>query len=161
MDLKQNIDNTNELKNKVKLANTRIKEIVIRGGYDFKSLDKAPERINKMLGQYNKVAFATLNQKTDLRSLPTIKLNCDFDVKEVMIQIRTKGKYCSSYYINYQTLSCGKHFNGSHTIALYDEQSNARQNIIVKLSNNTVTFEKPSAPAQETEINFINYVAIG
>ncbi len=114
-----------------------------------------------MLGQYNKVAFATLNQKTDLRSLPTIKLNCDFDVKEVMIQIRTKGKYCSSYYINYQTLSCGKHFNGSHTIALYDEQSNARQNIIVKLSNNTVTFEKPSAPAQETEINFINYVAIG
>lgn len=30
--LKQNIDNTNELKNKVKLANTRIKEIVIRGG---------------------------------------------------------------------------------------------------------------------------------
>ena len=32
MDLKQNIDNTNELKNKVKLANTRIKETVIRGG---------------------------------------------------------------------------------------------------------------------------------
>lgn len=30
--LKQNIDNTNELKNKVKLANTRIKETVIRGG---------------------------------------------------------------------------------------------------------------------------------
>ena len=32
MNLKQNIDNTNELKNKVKLANTRIKETVIRGG---------------------------------------------------------------------------------------------------------------------------------
>ena len=32
MDLKQNIDNANELKNKVKLANTRIKETVIRGG---------------------------------------------------------------------------------------------------------------------------------
>lgn len=30
--LKQNIENTNELKNKVKLANTRIKETVIRGG---------------------------------------------------------------------------------------------------------------------------------
>lgn len=35
MDLKQNIDNTNELKNKVKLANTRIKETVIRGGLRF------------------------------------------------------------------------------------------------------------------------------
>lgn len=32
MNLKQNIDNTNELKNKVKLANTRIKETIIRGG---------------------------------------------------------------------------------------------------------------------------------
>lgn len=32
MDLKQNIDNANELKNKVKLANTRIKETVMRGG---------------------------------------------------------------------------------------------------------------------------------
>lgn len=32
MNLKQNIDNTNELKNKVKLVNTRIKETVIRGG---------------------------------------------------------------------------------------------------------------------------------
>lgn len=35
MDLKQNIDNANELKNKVKLANTRIKETVIRGGLRF------------------------------------------------------------------------------------------------------------------------------
>lgn len=32
MNLKQNIDNTNELKNKVKLANTRIKETIVRGG---------------------------------------------------------------------------------------------------------------------------------
>lgn len=32
MNLKQNIDNTNELKNKVKLAKQRIKETVIRGG---------------------------------------------------------------------------------------------------------------------------------
>ena len=30
--LKNTIDNTEELKNKVKLANTRIKETVIRGG---------------------------------------------------------------------------------------------------------------------------------
>ena len=35
MDLKQNIDNANELKNKVKLANTRIKETVILGGLRF------------------------------------------------------------------------------------------------------------------------------
>lgn len=33
--LKNTIDTTNELKNKVKLANTRIKETVIRGGLRF------------------------------------------------------------------------------------------------------------------------------
>lgn len=33
--LKNTIDNTEELKNKVKLANTRIKETVIRGGLRF------------------------------------------------------------------------------------------------------------------------------
>lgn len=32
MNLKQNIDNTNELKNKVKLAKQRINETVVRGG---------------------------------------------------------------------------------------------------------------------------------
>lgn len=35
MNLKQNIDNTSELKNKVKLAKQRIKETVIRGGLRF------------------------------------------------------------------------------------------------------------------------------
>lgn len=59
--LKNTIDTTNELKNKVKLANTRIKETVIRGGYDFKSLDKAPERIKKMLGNYKKIAMGNVN----------------------------------------------------------------------------------------------------
>lgn len=58
MNLKQNIGNTNELKNKVKLANTRIKETVVRGGgYDFKSLDKAPERITDLLAQYKKNSY--------------------------------------------------------------------------------------------------------
>ena len=35
MNLKQNIDNTNELKNKVKLAKQKINETVVRGGYHF------------------------------------------------------------------------------------------------------------------------------
>lgn len=60
--LKQNIDNTSELKNKVKLAKQRIKETVIRGGgYDFKSLDKAPERITDLLGQYKKMAILDIS----------------------------------------------------------------------------------------------------
>ena len=35
INLKQEIDRTIELKNKVKLANTRIKETVVRGGLRF------------------------------------------------------------------------------------------------------------------------------
>lgn len=91
MNLKQNIDNTNELKNKVKLANTRIKETIIRGGYDFKSLDKAPERITDLLGQYSKVAMGTLDKRISLYApdVPSIKVTipCEFKIKRIMLSV--------------------------------------------------------------------------
>lgn len=89
MNLKQNIDNTNELKNKVKLANTRIKETIVRGGgYDFKSLDKAPERIKSMLGQYSKVAFGERNfNGNDLRKNTTIMTNLTFKPKRIVVTV--------------------------------------------------------------------------
>ena len=87
MNLKQNIGNTNELKNKVKLANTRIKETVIRGGgYDFKSLDKAPERIKRLLKQYNKIAYLDYSSSPiNLFKQTNIKLNLDFEPKKLII----------------------------------------------------------------------------
>ena len=90
MDLKQNIDNANELKNKVKLANTRIKETVIRGGgYDFKSLDKAPERITDLLGQYKKIATGRCNiglrESTSFKV--TILLNLSFKPRRLFFII--------------------------------------------------------------------------
>lgn len=95
--LKQNIDNTNELKNKVKLANTRIKETVIRGGgYDFKSLDKAPERIKKMLGAYKKIAILDLNvsckgDNYDFEETLNIPINLDFNPQKYVIFIEDKS----------------------------------------------------------------------
>lgn len=90
--LKNTIDTTNELKNKVKLANRRIKETVIRGGYDFKSLDKAPERIESMIGQYSKVAyFDRIIKKTsfiygdDGKRYYLLKLNANFKINRAII----------------------------------------------------------------------------
>lgn len=88
--LKNTIDTTNELKNKVKLANTRIKETVIRGGYDFKSLDKAPERIKDLLGQYKKMAildisFGKIPAEKGAPINPFIgKINLDFKPSKVI-----------------------------------------------------------------------------
>ena len=95
MNLKQNIDNTNELKNKVKLTNTRIKETVIRGGYDFKSLDKAPERIKKMLGQYNKIAIGNIKESCMLgmNESKNITVNTNFECKYVFLKINPAGEF--------------------------------------------------------------------
>lgn len=56
-DLKTTIAQTENLKNKVKLAKDRINETVVRGGSDFKSLAETPKRITEMLGQYKKIAI--------------------------------------------------------------------------------------------------------
>ena len=159
--LKNTINKTETLLNNVKLAKQRINETVIRGGgYDFKSLDKAPERIKSLLKQYSKVAFGTFNIERDMRSLPTFKLDCDFKVKEFILQIRIKSPYTSGFYLDYQTLSCGEHFNGKHSVLLYDKNYGG-QKIEMMLNNNTVTFDKPHAPYSEAVITYLNWMAIG
>ena len=61
-DLKTTIAQTENLKNKVKLAKDRINETVVRGGgITSKSLAEVPDNINKMLGQYKKIAMGSCN----------------------------------------------------------------------------------------------------
>ena len=95
-----------------------------------------------------------------MRSLPTFKLDCDFKVKEFILQIRIKSPYTSGFYLDYQTLSCGEHFNGKHSVLLYDKNYGG-QKIEMMLNNNTVTFDKPHAPYSEAVITYLNWMAIG
>ena len=113
-----------------------------------------------MLGQYSKVAFGTFNIEQDMRTLPTFKLDCDFKVKEFILQIRIKAPYTSGFYLDYQTLSCGEHFNGKHSVLLYNKNYGG-QKIEMMLNNNTVTFDKPHAPYLEADITYLNWMAIG
>lgn len=58
MNLKQNIDKTDTLKNNLKTVTNQIKQSIVRGGgSDFKSLAETPKRITEMLGQYKKIAI--------------------------------------------------------------------------------------------------------
>ena len=57
MYLKQNITETNNLKNNVKIINNQINETIVRGGgYTSNSLAEKPKRIESMIKEYNKVA---------------------------------------------------------------------------------------------------------
>ena len=101
MDLKQNIDNTNELKNKVKLANTRIKETVIRGGgYDFKSLDKAPERIKKMIGNYNKIAILNKNIRLNMQENGVVTQLENYEIKFDNINFNPSKFFIKFKFVN-------------------------------------------------------------
>lgn len=55
--LQNTITKTETLKNNLKTVKNQIKQSIIRGGgSDFKSLDKAPKRIESLIKEYNKVA---------------------------------------------------------------------------------------------------------
>ena len=91
-DLKTTIAQTENLKNKVKLAKDRINETVVRGGgITSKSLSEIPDNINKMLGQYSK--FAKGNSSLHSISVEqggstfSIETNANFDIKEGFLKI--------------------------------------------------------------------------
>ena len=68
-DLKTTIAQTENLKNKVKLAKDRINETVVRGGgITSKSLSEIPDNINKMLEQYKKIAILYPNLDINIRN---------------------------------------------------------------------------------------------
>ena len=73
-DLKTTIAQTENLKNKVKLAKDKINETVVRGGITSKSLSEIPDNINKMLGQYKKIATGTFLLDVTIKKSNTTKI---------------------------------------------------------------------------------------
>lgn len=91
-DLKTTIAQTENLKNKVKLAKDRINETVVRGGITSKSLSEIPDNINKMLGQYKKIAIIKKRINfTGQTTRLTVPLNLDFLPERLLIHRLEEG----------------------------------------------------------------------
>ena len=92
-DLKTTIAQTENLKNKVKLAKDRINETVVRGGITSKSLSEIPDNIKSMISKnYKKVAFGrtTINEKENLQGF-YIPLNLAFMPTRVVANFENVG----------------------------------------------------------------------
>ncbi len=64
-DLKSTIDNTNKYKNDLKLAKNKINDRILSGGGTIAdTISDVPKQIDRMLGNYSRVAFfeKTLNR---------------------------------------------------------------------------------------------------
>lgn len=83
MNLKQNITETDNLKNNVKIINNQINETIVRGGgYTSNSLAEKPKRIESMLGQYKKIAIIDFSPTT------SVKLNINFNPTKFIIILK-------------------------------------------------------------------------
>ena len=92
-DLKTTISQTENLKNKVKLAKQRINETIVRGGgTTSKSLSEIPNNINKMLrDNYKKVAIIDSTKTIELEGQVVngkqIRIPCNFGFLPNMVFI--------------------------------------------------------------------------
>lgn len=90
MDLKHNIDKTDTLKNDLKLARSKINERILSGGGTIAdTISGVPERIDKMLGNYKKIAIWEGSERFkpayNQISAWTKKINCDFKISRFII----------------------------------------------------------------------------
>ena len=92
-DLKTTIAQTENLKNKVKLAKDRINETVVRGGgITSKSLSEIPDNIKSMINQYNKVAIKKYETDFLMEQNGSINLNLEFNPKMVIVTVAQNKK---------------------------------------------------------------------
>lgn len=95
--LKNTITKTDTLKNNLKTVTNQIKQSIVRGGgTDFKSLDKAPERITDMLEQYSKFAKISTNVEFTMPGpykevTIDVPLNLDFVPKLIFFNLHKDG----------------------------------------------------------------------
>ena len=91
--LKNTITKTDTLKNNLKTVTNKIKQSIMRGGgSDFKSLDKAPERIKDLLGKYSKIAIGEYNQNNlNNAGLVRIPVNLSFNPKKIFVMLQWKN----------------------------------------------------------------------
>ena len=105
INLNQEIQKTEELKNKVKLAKQRINETVVRGGGSTsKSLAEVPNNIKSMISKnYKKVAIGNINGFSDLYVEPNtgriynVTLNLSFKPRIVFLNFGWMGSNSTLY----------------------------------------------------------------
>ena len=122
--LKQNIDKTETLKNNLKTVTNQIKQSIVRGGYDIKSLAESPKRITEMLGQYSKFAKISTNIEFTMPGpykdvTVEVPLNLDFVPKLIFFNLHQNGK---SHYMwaNSDTgLNVDNYINHGYFIKIY------------------------------------------
>lgn len=90
MDLKSTIDNTNKHKNDLKLAKQKINDKILSGGGTIAdTLNAVPDAIDKMLGNYKKIAIWEGSERFkppyNQISAWTKKINCDFKISRFIV----------------------------------------------------------------------------
>ena len=101
-DLKSTIDNTNKYKNDLKLAKNKINERILSGGGTIAdTISAVPKRIDRMLGNYSRVAFfeKTLNRSESGYDTSAgcrfynIRLNVNFKITKAIVHWEYKTEY--------------------------------------------------------------------
>lgn len=164
MNLKQNIDKTDTLKNNLKIVINQIKQSIVRGGgSDFKSLANAPERITDLLGQYKKMAIGEVDYKlTDYYYDFKIATNLGFKPSKVLVNFECVGSYTTSKKSIYLRLD-----NASSTIShvfFYDNYSRTQMDIIVEeITENLLSLKARADEGNSSntyDVRIKNWIAI-
>lgn len=88
INLKQEIDRTIELKNKVVTAKNNINKVIVRGGgKQSQTLEEIAGNIEGMVRQYKKMATGTIYQRITSSSY-TINTNTSFQINDAIVFIR-------------------------------------------------------------------------
>lgn len=91
MDLKNTIDNTNKYKNDLKLARSKINDRILSGGGTIaNTISDVPNAIDRMLGQYKKVAIGSVNVSKNLKD-GDIKFTLPINFKPNIFIVRTRS----------------------------------------------------------------------
>lgn len=149
--LKKTITKTETLKNNVKTINSKINEIIVRGGITSKSLAEKPKRIESMLGQYSKLAIIETDTKIDYYDFNTlvklfkIPLNLEFEptgiiLKAIPIGIEGKATVFSRY--NYNEESRVSFWSGHEDVFVWITSFSKKEiEIAVNSSNSSCVFK--------------------
>lgn len=146
--LKNTIDNTEELKNKVKLAKQRINETVVRGGITSKGLSEISDNIKSMLGQYKKIAIIKNDDIISLngrRKEVKIPLRLDLEPNLIFLTIESLKDGSlptvnSKYHISEETCSIG--YFGYNMIKVWVETfSKDEMDIVISCTDREQTFK--------------------
>lgn len=147
-DLKTTIAQTENLKNKVKLAKDKINETVVRGGITSKSLSEIPDNIKSMLGQYKKIAIIKNDDIISLngrRKEVKIPLRLDLEPNLIFLTIESLKDGSlptvnSKYHISEETCSIG--YFGYNMIKVWVETfSKDEMDIVISCTDREQTFK--------------------